>query len=336
MSESIPLDPVSMGRPPESAEAVVGPVAGFWRRIGALLVDSILLGLVGSAIGVAFFDTLLAMGDLGRLIGVAIAVSYLTWFHSPAGGGQTLGKRALGVRVVGADGRPISTQAALARACVYAIPWTLNGITPGDGTSRVVWALLSLGVFGVGGSIVYLYVFNRRTRQSLHDLVAGSWVVPADSDAPPPHGLAPVHAVVVAGLLIASAVLPVVALDYAERALPAFGSMSNIRQRVTQETGAHNVEISKGTSFAGGNSRSFVSVTVQMPRRVEDFHSVAVEVAESVLAEPELAVEVDAIVVRVQYGYQIVIASANVHRTFDRTPDEWRQAIEATRGGVAF
>jgi len=34
-------------------------------------------------------------------------------------------------------------------------------------------------VFGLGGALVYLYVFNRRTRQSLHDLAAGTFVVAA-------------------------------------------------------------------------------------------------------------------------------------------------------------
>lgn len=31
-------------------------------------------------------------------------------------------------------------------------------------------------MFGLGGAIIYLYIFNRRTRQSLHDIVAGTFV----------------------------------------------------------------------------------------------------------------------------------------------------------------
>jgi hypothetical protein len=31
-------------------------------------------------------------------------------------------------------------------------------------------------LFGFGDAIVYLYIFNRRTRQSLHDLIVGTFV----------------------------------------------------------------------------------------------------------------------------------------------------------------
>jgi hypothetical protein len=43
--------------------------------------------------------------------------------------------------------------------------------------------LIGFILFGFGGAIVYLYVFNRRTQQSLHDLVVGTFVTRAF-----PHG----------------------------------------------------------------------------------------------------------------------------------------------------
>ena len=48
----------------------------------------------------------------------------------------------------------------------------------------MVLILLGVIVFGVGGSTLYLMVFNRRTRQGLHDLAVGSYVIRAGDTGP--------------------------------------------------------------------------------------------------------------------------------------------------------
>ena len=73
-----------------------GPRSGFWRRFGAVFIDGILLSIV-TAILIEILH-----GAGGYAIGVIVAVSYYTYFE---GGptGQTLGKRALGIRVIDFD-----------------------------------------------------------------------------------------------------------------------------------------------------------------------------------------------------------------------------------------
>ncbi|GAC1323405.1 MAG: RDD family protein [Thermoleophilaceae bacterium] len=73
-----------------------GPRAGFWLRVGAYLIDAILLGVVNAVLTV----TLKGAGyGLALIIGIA-------YFVALEGGptGQTLGKRALGIRVVDLSG----------------------------------------------------------------------------------------------------------------------------------------------------------------------------------------------------------------------------------------
>lgn len=153
-------------------------IAGFWRRLGALASDLILLGIFGAILGALFFDTFARMGAYAKLIGFAIALAYFGICNSRIAGGQTLGKRWLGVRVVDVHDELLSLPRSLLRYVVLGIPFFANGLPldPRLAMSSPLGYLLALVVFGGMLAIIYLYIFNRRTRQSLHDLVVGSYV----------------------------------------------------------------------------------------------------------------------------------------------------------------
>ena len=70
-----------------------GPRAGFWQRVGAAILDGLVL-LVPSIILLVIFK----QGALYQLLSTVMSLAYFTYFE---GGptGQTLGKRALGIRV---------------------------------------------------------------------------------------------------------------------------------------------------------------------------------------------------------------------------------------------
>jgi hypothetical protein len=57
-------------------------------------------------------------------------------------------------------------------------------VLPLTRTPWMVSALVSIVVFGIGGTTLYLILFNRHTRQGLHDLAVGSYVADADKDGP--------------------------------------------------------------------------------------------------------------------------------------------------------
>lgn len=178
-------DPKSLGDGPKGAR-----ITGFWRRLAAGMLDLLLLGTIGGAIGASAFDRLAALGSWGRFIGFAIALAYFVPLDSHLGGGQSVGKRLLRIRVADRAGLPIGAARAALRFAVLAIPSTLNGASfrldtmPPALLQLIGGSLLGLIVLGAGTSILYLFVFNRRTRQSLHDLVTDTLVVDA---SPAPH-----------------------------------------------------------------------------------------------------------------------------------------------------
>lgn len=200
----------------------------------------------------------------------------------------------------------------MARAAVLEVPFFLNGAPFSAEVLSSAWNyLLALLVFGGLASIIYLYVFNRRTRQSLHDLVVGSYVVRASSGgqtaafAKTWSG----HLVVVAVLLIAAACIPILVNHLVKK--PFFAEMMPAYRAVSKlphvQTASLNVGFSSNSS-AGRTEYVSTLLRLDVPR-VED-HAFAENVAQTVLANYPASASKSAIHVRLVYGYDIGIASS--------------------------
>ena len=88
---------------PQLACVSVGP------RFLALLIDSVIIGVVGGLLSLPFHN---ATGVLGGSIGI---LTLLYFIVMEATRGATLGKMALGLRVVKTDGSPISWSESIIR-----------------------------------------------------------------------------------------------------------------------------------------------------------------------------------------------------------------------------
>lgn len=151
----------AMGGEEELARAFVQRLARpvervlFWRRFGAMLIDWILLGIVSTFLGGILYLTMSPfIGDqvyrsspfepdgswwvgpfdhlhtaspaafvydaLGALIWFGLMIGYFTWLEGREG--RSLGKRALGLRVVRTDGAPMTYRESFIRNIVKPIP----------------------------------------------------------------------------------------------------------------------------------------------------------------------------------------------------------------------
>jgi uncharacterized RDD family membrane protein YckC len=176
----------AMSATPSGASDALSPVtiAGFWRRLGAFLIDMLILGTVGVVLGWLFHDRLAALGQWGRAVGFFVALAYFGIMESRSGKGGSLGKRVLGLQVVTRTGAMLSPPAAFCRAALFCLAYFLNGISwkvmPGQEWINVAESMV-IGILVIG--VFYLLLFNRRTRQSLHDLAVGAFVIKTGTGA---------------------------------------------------------------------------------------------------------------------------------------------------------
>lgn len=176
-----PPPPGSYGQP-YGGYAPPAPRASFWTRLGAYLIDLIIVGLfsipaiVTVAVGPKHWSACTVndrpaeckVPDAGvvvvaLLLGLAALIAAFAYFAILDGRGQTIGRRATGIRVLDANtGQPLGTGRALGRTLFRQ---TISG--------WICW----LG---------FLWMLWDPDKQAWHDKVVSSVVVPASVVPPPP------------------------------------------------------------------------------------------------------------------------------------------------------
>ena len=127
--------------------------AGFWIRVVAILIDGIIVGIV-SAVVRAIMGLEIKPGEDslgGSLVNTLISFGYfitMTYKYE-----ATLGKKALGLKVVSAEEKPLS----------------LGQVTLRETLGRLVAGITLL--------IGYIMVAFTQKKQGLHDMIAKTYVV---------------------------------------------------------------------------------------------------------------------------------------------------------------
>jgi uncharacterized RDD family membrane protein YckC len=148
MSQQYESAPQAPPEPAYNAGGASGPRAGFWRRFAAAFIDGLLINAVAYA-----------LGQISPILNILGLVGSIAYYVILEGGptGQTLGKKALGIRVYDlAQGGPIGYGRAFIR-------WI----------GRIASTIpIFLG---------YFWMLWDSEKQTWHDKLAGSVVVPADA-----------------------------------------------------------------------------------------------------------------------------------------------------------
>jgi uncharacterized RDD family membrane protein YckC len=132
------------------AAAVFGAKAGFWIRVVAFIIDSIIVGVVNSIIA-----ALLSSSTSGRTgIQTLLGIIYFTYFWSASSPwpGQTVGDKLLNLRVVRTDGSDLTIIQAFI---------------------RYVGLFVSFLVIFIG----VIWVAFDPNKQGWHDKIAGTYVI---------------------------------------------------------------------------------------------------------------------------------------------------------------
>jgi uncharacterized RDD family membrane protein YckC len=280
-----------------------------------------------------WFDALAALGSPARLIGGTIAFGYFAVLNSRVAGGQTIGKRALSIRVARAQGAAVGIARSSIRAFILVLPITLNGITfaSSDG-GHLVSIALAVCIFGLGGALVYLYIFNGRTRQSLHDLAAGTFVVNAKADGPIHARIWQPHLAIAAVwiLVVAVGLGPLSNLAGRSDTLQGLQEIQRVAQSVvpgaelTAQKGVSAVTSTK----SGVSSAEFLQIRVHPRQRPSSHEEIANQIAAALLAECPEARAVDRLIISITFGYDIMISTMSTTQNFSHSPKEWAERLD--------
>ncbi len=73
---------------------------GTSRRLGAAIVDMLILGVIGFGLGIGLSDSFSGLARWGFLVGFFLSGCYFAVLNSNIGSGQTFGKRLMKIQTV--------------------------------------------------------------------------------------------------------------------------------------------------------------------------------------------------------------------------------------------
>ena len=176
-------DPPSTAPPPRgvaSAPDARPILASWWSRVGAFVIDAIVVGVVATLVIVLITGAAGGVGFLGGeatgyggivlgllfslLVATAVALLYAPMYMARTDG-QTLGRQAMGIRVIRANGEPVDFVWSVLREVV--VKTLVFGAIGGSFTFGLAWLL------------DVLWPLWDDEHRALHDMIVDSRVVRA-------------------------------------------------------------------------------------------------------------------------------------------------------------
>ena len=189
------MPPVYGGQPAYAVPNAAGTLATVGKRFGALLIDGILLGVIGGIIGAIFGAGFIARFGIGNtptidkgpfllltLLSLALSLGYYIYFYSTTG--QTLGKKALKIKVIRKDRQPLDLRTAAIRTAVLSVSGIVSLLLiavlydPTRLGSLSTYTTFS-GLASLFQLLDYLWALWDKEKQTLHDKAANTVVVNA-------------------------------------------------------------------------------------------------------------------------------------------------------------
>jgi uncharacterized RDD family membrane protein YckC len=298
-------------------------IASFWQRLIAFIIDGLIVGIPCTALGLSFQDYFSDSPAIAELVGFVISLPYFSILGSSIGGGQTLGHRILHLRVVNRSGAPLSLARSTIRYLILLTPFVITSAIISGFANSTLQSLVDLFLLGVGIAIIYLYLFNRRTRQSIHDVALGSFVIDAPLTGPviaPPIWRG--HWIIL-GSIFLGVILALLIVSKTIEQSPVMTDLLATQKAISAS--GRNRDASVLIQSTWKNGKSGKGVVVAIGQRSDSDQAAAREIAEIVLKTYPKASELDFIAVRFSGGFRIGFGSVSKSWSVSHTPQEWAE-----------
>ena len=306
-------------------------ISKFWTRVWALLIDSIFLGFIGFLLGLTIQDFLISIGNYGLLFGLIITIAYQTICNSELASGQTLGKRIMDIHVVDIHGETIKPGKSFLRALILSFPYFTFSLTiPGLSDTSVISIIKTGVLFSIVLGVVVIYIFNRQTRQSLHDLITGTYVTTTeeneDASTIPTVTRTPFY--VYGGLVTLLIGFGIYSMNWKA---PELKNIVSVYTQVSEIDGVLSANVVEHTSYFNGAQTLAYETKLQVKTLPDDElekDEMVRETVKTILSNVPNINNFDVIVISLNRGFNIGIASKNSTKFVSYSPQKWREILK--------
>lgn len=294
-----------------------------FKRLLALIVDFIILGIMGYISGLFLEDFYVSLGKYGTLVGSSITIVYFSILQSSIGKGQTLGKKAIGAKVTNLNGEYLSLDKSFLRSFIVFFPIMNLEIFSNGSNLLILLILLMLTIFAS-----FYFILVNKSRRCLHDIlfdsiVTNQEVIDIEIDEQNDRSkkkLIPIGVICI--LMIGMGIYQTFSENTLSQLLSAKEKIESVDGVITV-----NEVKSSTTTYSNTNESSSTYTSVEITVRINDKNEVNNlesiyfdDIYQIIKDEVPDSENVDGIFITLYYGYNIGIASKkqSVTKTFDK------------------
>ena len=283
-----------------------------FKRLLALIIDFIILGIIGYVSGLFLEDFYVSLGKYGTLIGSTITIIYFSILQSSIGKGQTIGKKAIGAKVTNLQGDYLSLEKSFLRSFIVFFPIMNVEVFSGGNGMLIIVMLLVLTIFAS-----FYFILVNKSRRCLHDILIKSIVTNQDvsnieideQNDRSIKKLIPIGLIAV--LMISMGIYQTFSENTLSQLLSAKEKIENVNGVITV-----NEVKSSTTTYSSTNEPSRTYSSVQITVRIDDKNEASNLDSEYfnsfyqiIKDEVPKSQDVDGVSITLYYGYNIGIAS---------------------------
>lgn len=316
-----------------------------WNRIGAYIIDVLVLVLIGFILGLFLKNIFAQLGTQALLVGFIISLIYFGLGNSKILNGQTLGKRALKLRVVDKNFNTISFQKSLFRTLIYIIPYFfLNYGLNGSNQFSILFIAKEIILFSFLLVLPIHFIINSSNRQAIHDLILKTYVIELSAYPGQQLKKAKLSPVIYSGaVLIVLIGLFVVFNLQSSSLIETAQKLIPIREQINRHSEVQNSSITLNSSKlwklgSEENSNSINSIVLDIelnknlisdisPEEIADLAFVK-DAIKIILKDATNVKQLDLIQVNLIYGYNIGIYKSSNSLALSDTAENWEQKIQ--------
>ncbi len=303
------------------------------RRFFAFLIDSLIIALFGKLLGLLLGDFFIELGNLGKIVGFIVVLFYFGIGNSKILNGQTVAKKLLKIRVVDKSSEAISVPKSFLRALPFAAYILLNGLPVSDSADLYPSLILGTILFSIPVLETYFIIVNNKSLQSLHDMIAKTFVVSVKSEGN-------INITNQKVFLYAGAALPILILIVT---LAGSATVSNKLIYVTDmqkiiSVASHELPISSISMYRNKTTTTslngettlvkLIEVTAAKINKDENDTLLAMKIAKVIFDSGFKFEDGETLSVTIIYGYDIGIASSYVSSKFNDSIENWKKASQ--------
>ena len=302
------------------------------RRFFAFLIDSLIIVLFGKLLGLLFGDFFIELGDLGKIVGFIVVLFYFGIGNSKILNGQTVAKKLLKIRVVGKSSEAISVQKSFLRTIPFAAYILLNGLPVSDSADLYPSLILGTILFSIPVLETYFIIVNNKSLQSLHDMIAKTFVVSVKSEGNINIANQKVFLYVGIALPILILIVTIVGSATVSNKLIYVTDMQKIISVASHELPISSISMYRNktttTNLNGETTQvKLIEVTATKINKDENDTLLAIKIAKVIFDSGFKFEDGETLSITIIYGYDIGIASNYFSNKFNDSIENWKKVI---------